>query len=199
MKLMKITSLLHYIDAGHLALPPFTRESRWSPSRVCDFCGSLYRDFPVGSLILWAPSVASTASRDEVPVELILDGQQRVIALYWIARGRLPAFLGGPQATLPSLSFHIDRQTFAWFEPSMQGDPLWIELPRLLGEDGQMGKVLDELYRTQAGPGHIGVYSHRLSQLLRIVDRHIATEYLPGDALSTEAMAVRLLANAGRG
>ncbi len=50
---MQIHTLLDQIDLGAIALPEFQRGYVWNRDQVRKFMHSLYRRFPVGSLLVW--------------------------------------------------------------------------------------------------------------------------------------------------
>lgn len=166
---------------------------------------SLYRYHPLGSMILWTPAAVPTADQAEPfnnhggPTQHIVDGQQRITSIYGAVRGDAPHFYQDRKPSLPALRFHAEREAFAVFEPSMMGDPLWIDLIDFFkpGNAG-LGKALDALYQTPTGPTRIGEYARRLNQLGGILDRSIYVDYLPSDLGLVDAKEIFLLAN-GRG
>src|SRR5690606_15603744 len=92
--------------------------------------------------------------------------------------GRQPHFLKNQAWELPPLRFHVCDQTFNYYKPSMQTDPLWIDLVTLFDRDRNgLGRITDALYRTPEGPARIGQYMQRLHRLQGILDRTIYTEY----------------------
>jgi hypothetical protein len=62
--------------SGDWDLPEFQRRFVWKPSQVATLADSLWRNYPVGSLLLWASRDPHAKSRD-----WIADGQQRLTAL----------------------------------------------------------------------------------------------------------------------
>src|SRR5690606_41903056 len=92
---------------------------------------SLYRRYPVGSLLVWVTRSETAPVRgEENPrpglVELILDGQQRMTTLYGIIRGRPPRFFDGNPSTFTGLYFNLDDEAFAFYSPSkLAGNPSW--------------------------------------------------------------------------
>ena len=80
---------------------------------------SLYRRFPVGSLLVWATQSEEAQHRGDQPlaagvVKLLLDGQQRITSLYGIIRGRSPKFFDGNKSTFTGLRFHLQTEEFAF-------------------------------------------------------------------------------------
>lgn len=90
-----LEQLFGYIDIGDLGLPDIQRPFVWKDSKVRDLFDSIYRGFPIGSYLFWRNSVSGkahqigTAKKEhEDPVLLIIDGQQRLTALYAVFRNQ---------------------------------------------------------------------------------------------------------------
>nr|MDQ3398844.1 DUF262 domain-containing protein [Deinococcota bacterium] len=97
---MKIITILDQIDMGAMALPEFQRGYVWNRDQVRRLMHSLYKRYPVGSLLVWVTKTEGAPSRGDgelTPgsVELILDGQQRMTSLYGLIRGKAPRFFEG--------------------------------------------------------------------------------------------------------
>ena len=97
---MQISTILDYIDNGHMALPEFQRGYVWSGEQVRGLFQSLHRGHPVGSLLVWATDASTAAHRGNASlapgvVKLLLDGQQRITSLYGVIRGEAPRFFDG--------------------------------------------------------------------------------------------------------
>lgn len=139
---MQISTILDNIDAGAIALPEFQRGYVWGRRQVRELFESLYRGFPVGSLLLWKTATSAAPARGDGPlqagfVSLLLDGQQRVTSLYGIARGTAPPFFDGNAQAFTDLRFHPGRELFAFYAPvTMRDDPLWLDVTRVLSADG---------------------------------------------------------------
>ena len=50
---MKISTILDQIDLGTMALPKIQRGYVWNREQVRGLMNSLYRKFPIGSLLVW--------------------------------------------------------------------------------------------------------------------------------------------------
>ena len=119
---MKVSTILDHIDSGHMALPEFQRGYVWNRDQVRGLFGSLYRRHPVGMLLVWATESKTATHRGEGPlaagvVKLLLDGQQRMTSLYGAVRGKPPKFFDGNAAAFTGLRFHLDTETFAFYQP----------------------------------------------------------------------------------
>lgn len=88
----KISTLVDLVSRKKLVLPEMQRRYVWLSTQVRDLFDSLYRGYPVGSILVWERpleqvegrelDVGETAGRShEVTSELLLDGQQRLTSL----------------------------------------------------------------------------------------------------------------------
>lgn len=180
---MKISTILDHIDNGHMALPEFQRGYVWNRDQVRGLFDSLYRRHPVGGLLVWATESESATHRGDGPlaagvVKLLLDGQQRITSLYGVVRGRSPRFFDGNAQTFTGLRFHLESETFSFYQPvKMRDDPLWIDVTQLM-QHGTAG--LGELVTSPELASNVGVYIGRLSRLLGITDIDLHIEEVTG-------------------
>lgn len=184
---MKISTILDHIDNGHMALPEFQRGYVWNRDQVRGLFDSLYRRHPVGGLLVWATESKTAAHRGEGQlaagvVKLLLDGQQRMTSLYGVVRGKPPKFFDGNAHAFAGLMFHLESETFSFFQPlKMKDDPLWVDVSVLMGK-GTVG--LGELVtRLSAFPDHapkVGEYVGRLSRLLGVTEIELHIEEVTG-------------------
>jgi len=87
-----IENLLQSMSSGELRVPKFQRPYWWNPSDMLSLFDSIYKGYPIGSLLLWE-SVDRVESLDEVgpmriplpqtkPLTYILDGHQRLATMF---------------------------------------------------------------------------------------------------------------------
>jgi hypothetical protein len=88
-----IATLIEYIETGDLALPDLQRPFVWGNNRVRDLFDSMYRGYPIGYFLLWKNNTGEKLTPigiddkvHKVPNMLIIDGQQRLTALYSIIK-----------------------------------------------------------------------------------------------------------------
>lgn len=88
-----LTHIIEDIRHGKIALPDIQRPFVWSNAKVRDLMDSMYRGYPVGTLMFWETG-AEVGTRqigggpsDRAARLLIVDGQQRVTSLYAIMTG----------------------------------------------------------------------------------------------------------------
>ena len=89
-RMLDLASLLEGVDLGRVALPDFQRDFEWSDQDVRSLLATILRGWPAGSLLVMAGRPAYLRLRpisDGPPLGsaiqwVILDGQQRITALY---------------------------------------------------------------------------------------------------------------------
>lgn len=91
----RLASLLSDVERGNIKIPVFQRQYIWSDEQIISLLDSIYRGYPVGSLLLWSTKVELKHERnvggfslpetpEDYPVNYILDGQQRLTTLYGV-------------------------------------------------------------------------------------------------------------------
>jgi len=85
----EVQELIKAFQAGNIRLPEMQRGYVWTKQKVCDLLDSLYRDYPSGTILMWASGTASQTRRSAVQQDsnrsvphLLLDGQQRLTSLH---------------------------------------------------------------------------------------------------------------------
>ncbi len=192
---MKISTILDHIDNGHMALPEFQRGYVWNRDQVRGLFDSLYRRHPVGGLLVWATESNTAVHRGDGTlaagiVKLLLDGQQRMTSLYGVARGRSPKFFDGNAQAFTGLRFHLDGESFEFYQPlTMKDDPLWIDVTELM-KNGQAGH--ESLVEALAEHPSIGAkavkYSGRISRILGILEIDLHIEEVTGPDKSLDVV-----------
>src|SRR3954470_7217245 len=106
----KLSAILDQVDAGTVLLPEFQRGYVWNRDQVRGLMRSVYREYPVGALLVWETEAVPDNTRGTgalavggSPKQLLLDGQQRVTTLYGVMRGRAPGFFEGDESAFTGL------------------------------------------------------------------------------------------------
>lgn len=88
-----LNHLVEDIRVGRIGLPDIQRPFVWSASKTRDLFDSMYRGYPVGTLMFWETG-AEVGTRQiglgdvqRAPQLLVVDGQQRLTALYSVLTG----------------------------------------------------------------------------------------------------------------
>jgi hypothetical protein len=91
----RLATLLSDVERGNIKIPVFQRQFIWSDEQIISLLDSIYRGYPVGSLLLWSTKEILKHERnvggfilpetpEDYPVNYILDGQQRLTTLYGV-------------------------------------------------------------------------------------------------------------------
>jgi hypothetical protein len=162
-----------------MALPEFQRGYVWNRDQVRGLMQSLYRRYPVGSLLVWVTKTETADPRGDVSltpgsVRLLVDGQQRITSLYGIVRGKPPMFFEGNKDAFTGLHFNIEEEVFEFYVPlKMKDNPLWIDVTQLMHEG-----IAEAMKRVLALPdldGKATEYINRLNAVhgVQQIDFHI--------------------------
>jgi len=128
---LKIRQLVEDYRAGRIVIPEFQREYVWRPSKAPRLIDSLYRGFPVSSLLLWQSTEEARARRrDPRPIRSqvmnwLIDGQQRVITL--------SRTMNGDEGI--DVVFHPEQEEFRLANAATRKDPNWIRVSELWDDD----------------------------------------------------------------
>jgi len=178
-EIMRISTILDHVDSGHMALPEFQRGYVWNRDQVRGLFDSLYKGHPIGGLLVWVTESKTATHRGDgelAPgvVKLLLDGQQRITSLYGVVRGKPPRFFDGNAQNFTGLQFHLEKQTFEFYQPvKMKGDNLWIDVTELMQKG--MGGFLKLFNENPEMMPKFNYYMERINRisLIKDVDLHV--------------------------
>jgi len=131
---MKISELIDGIRKRDVVLPEFQREYVWTREQAKQLMVSLFKGYPVGSLLFWKtdqpPELKNLEAAPEKlgRLQVTLDGQQRLTTLYMFITGEIPPYYTERdiQTDPRDLYFNLDTGEFQYYQPSrMRGNPLW--------------------------------------------------------------------------
>lgn len=188
-QMLSIADLLSQIDNHIIQLPVFQRGYVWSRNQVRELFSSLYKKYPIGSILVWQTKsqdaeVKGAETTHFSPRHLLLDGQQRMTSLYGVIRGSEPGFFDGDAKVFTGLYFHLDEEVFEFYQPAkMKSDPLWIDVSRLFlnGKTGIHPLIKDIESRGANVSECYGDYYNRLSTLLAIDENIIIVDLIVGE------------------
>lgn len=92
---LTIRQILNRVESGQIRVPSFQRGFVWDPERVAFLMDSLYKGYPIGSLLIWRTKERLSSERQlgpyclpepeaDFPVDYILDGQQRTTSIFGV-------------------------------------------------------------------------------------------------------------------
>lgn len=88
-----IRQLLQRITEGEIRIPAFQRDFIWEPDRVQFLMDSIFKGYPIGTILFWRTKETLAYDRDlgpftlpapkkEYPIDYVLDGQQRITSIF---------------------------------------------------------------------------------------------------------------------
>ena len=126
-----VGKLLEDIAIGEIGLPDIQRPFVWDTTRVRDLFDSMYRGYPVGTLLFWENGYSGehrtigVDGKQKVPDLLIVDGQQRLTALYAVMKG-VPIVDQNFQQRRLRIAFNPLKETFEVTNTASERDPTCI-------------------------------------------------------------------------
>jgi len=153
-----VTDLVREFAEGDLAIPEIQRDVVWKPEQVKKLIGSIFCQYPCGSLIFWEPREKDAAlvrsmirperldqHKDKLPKYFLLDGQQRLTALasVLLPRPQLKEVLAEIEEDMPYIFCDLKRfpnELEATNDTSGYSFP-WFSLLEVL--DGSLGQRED--------------------------------------------------------
>ncbi|RPK08312.1 GmrSD restriction endonuclease domain-containing protein [Priestia endophytica] len=136
-EVLRIEELIHNVKSGDIKLPKFQRPFVWKKEDILALLDSIYKRYPIGSILLWLTKEKLASERrigdleinerpEEYPTNYLLDGQQRLStlcgALYWN---------GSDPKSMWNISFDLDKETFIY--PDGEDKVEYFPLNKLLG------------------------------------------------------------------
>ena len=127
-------TLMHLIEEirhGKIALPDIQRPFVWSAAQVRDLFDSMYRGYPVGTLMFWETGAdagvrqVGGGEHDGVARLLIVDGQQRLTSLFAVLTGR-PVLTSRYRQKQIRIAFRPRDETFEVTDAAIERDPEYI-------------------------------------------------------------------------
>ncbi len=123
--------LIEEIKRGEIALPDIQRPFVWSSAKVRDLFDSMYRGYPIGTLLLWETGAEISTRQigggehDRVPKQLIVDGQQRLTSLFAVITGE-KVLTKSFESRQIQIGFKPSNQTFEVADAAIRRDPEFI-------------------------------------------------------------------------
>ena len=121
-----IETFITLIKIDEVAIPEIQRPFVWSAVKVRNLLDSLYQGYPVGYLITWCnPHVKLKDGTSSSGKRILIDGQQRVIALMAALLGREVVDKNYKLIRI-RIAFHPIKQQFEVWNTAIAKDASWI-------------------------------------------------------------------------
>lgn len=90
---VSLANMVGRLREGRYVIPDFQRDFEWEPSDINELMRSIFRDYYIGSLLLWKGKTENFEALSCEPIyafagtddrtDIVLDGQQRLTAMYY--------------------------------------------------------------------------------------------------------------------
>lgn len=116
-----IRQLLQRITDGEIRIPAFQRDFVWEPDRVQFLMDSMFKGYPIGTVLFWRTKEKLSYDRDlgpftlpdpkkQYPIDYVLDGQQRLTSIYSTFQNELKQ---NPETTVKWVDIYFDLNATA--------------------------------------------------------------------------------------
>lgn len=96
----RINKVINKIASGEIRIPSFQRDYIWEPENVAFLMDSIYKGFPIGSVLFWRTSEKLDTEKQlgnyclpeptkNYPIDYVLDGQQRITSIFSVFQTEL--------------------------------------------------------------------------------------------------------------
>ncbi len=153
-----LTHLVEDIKHGNIALPDIQRPFVWSSAKTRDLFDSLYRGYPVGTLMFWETGADAGTRQvgggesEKVAKLLIVDGQQRLTSLFAVLTGKTVLTKSFEEKRI-RVAFRPSDETFEVTDAAIERDPEFIPDITALWNDGYRPTVRKFLSQLADGRG----------------------------------------------
>ncbi len=180
-----INVFLGWIEADEIAIPEIQRPFVWNSTKVRDLLDSLYKGYPVGYVVAWQnPSTRLKDGGSSHGKKIIIDGQQRIIALKASLRGETVVNDQYKNVNI-KIAFHPLEERFEVQNPAILRNKKWIaDISTVLNGDHY---DVEDAYLAQNPDEDIRQIRTALQKLMNIKNSHIGVIELAHD-LDIEAV-----------
>jgi len=159
---LSIRQIIQKINDGEIRIPAFQREFVWEPDRVQFLMDSIYKGYPIGTVLFWRSREQLSFDRDlgpftlpnpkkEYPIDYVLDGQQRITSIFATFQSELNK---NPKSNWVDVYFNLDAKSNAQdsqFVATNERNPAKNLIPlRVLFDVSEYGKLIRSLTDEQA-------------------------------------------------
>lgn len=118
----KVKNLWKWCEEGLFAIPEIQREFVWDMKKASKLLDSIYRQLPIGSLLIWqtgaerrnllrhAQNILPEFNYQNKKIQFLIDGQQRLSVLYRIRKGGSVLNYNDKEVDFDHLCFSFDER-----------------------------------------------------------------------------------------
>ncbi len=177
---LQIVDIVKNIDdatLGVLNVPEFQRRYVWGPSKVADLVDSLWRGYPIGTLLLWESTYDSprTALGTQGQKLWVVDGQQRVTSLallfgkkpYWWSDSAQWNKYYDRYDVLVNLAKNHDDLEFSLVNPVRRRSSDWVSVRRILSS-ANLSELAMEIAEKLGNPKRFAEIHEKMQSVRKI-------------------------------
>lgn len=177
---LQIADIVRHIDdatLGILNVPEFQRKYVWRASKVVDLVDSLWRGYPIGTLLLWESRYDSpkTALGSQGSKLWIVDGQQRVTSLallfgkkpYWWSDAAQWNRFYEKYDVLVNIARDMEDLEFGLLNPVRRKSNEWISVRRVL-HSANLSELAIDVAEKLGAPKRFAEIHEKLQSIRRI-------------------------------
>ena len=186
-----LNALVENIELGQIGLPDIQRPFIWKNAKVRDLFDSMYRGYPVGYLLFWENGfsdgvrVIGTDTKEIPPSLLIVDGQQRLTALYAVVKG-IPIVRENYDSELIQIAFNPFQEKFEVADAAIRRDKSYIpDISILWSKETDLFEVVDRYLSELKGSHEISSVEEK--QIKKAISKLEALLGFPFTALQLSA------------
>jgi hypothetical protein len=199
---MKIRTLIDRIQTKDIVLPEFQREYVWRLDQAKELMVSLYKEYPIGSILIWEtqspPDLKgfdAASQKQRGTYQVILDGQQRLTALYMLLKDNPPPFYKEMEIENDprQLYFNLRTGEFRYYQVTrMELDKAWVSVKDIfLGNVDAAGIAMEMAPdSTEEIKRLVSAFSKAHQRLLNIAERDFPDLRVPTTASVDDAIDV---------
>ncbi|MFB6185558.1 MAG: DUF262 domain-containing protein [Halobacteriaceae archaeon] len=187
----EIGKLVDKVESNEIVLPEFQREYVWGKDQAKELMKSLYREYPIGSLLIWETENPPEIKNDAVDREqyglfkVLLDGQQRLTVLYLLIKDEIPPYYTEDdiQTDPRTLYFNLDSGEFKYENKSTRDNPEWVKVKECFKDNVSICEIAKETTEDDAQVGEKAEeYNRELKKLNKITSLQMPKEELGKNA-----------------
>ena len=194
----KVKELLNKVESGEIVLPEFQREFEWNKSDSKDLMISLYKNYPIGSILRWQTTKPPKIKNNAIDKEkrnmfkVLLDGQQRLTVLYLLVRDEIPPYYDEDELSHDprDLHIHLKKGDIEYVSKKQAKNPEWVKVTDCFCDRVDELEIAEEMSEEGEFKQLLKTYQVNLEKLLDIKKRDIPVQDLGDEADVHEAIKV---------
>jgi len=168
-----IETVLAWVIAEEIAIPEIQRPFVWDSTKVRDLIDSLYNGYPIGYLITWHnPNVKLKDGRFSEGKKILIDGQQRVVALSASILGNKVVDKDYKKIKI-KISFNPKVERFEVYNSAIAKDKEWIpDIAPIINGEVKILSYVDSYIKQNEDISRDDLYD-RIDRLAQIKKRQV--------------------------